>query len=230
MQELVSDYTIVIVTHNMQQAARVCDRTAFFTVDVHDDGSRHGYAGRVRPDRVDLHQPVRPADRGLRHGAVRMSRTSFHESLEQIEMNLLSMGELAGSVGPTAVEALVQHDDARPRRSSTTTTRSTSSTWRSTATSCDPRAPVAGRGGPPAGLGDHALQPPPGAGGRSGRQHREDLPAHRDESGSETMRPAARRDGHARGLDAPYRDGGVRAGATSTSRSSSRRWTTRWTG
>jgi phosphate transport system ATP-binding protein len=34
MQELVSDYTIVIVTHNMQQAARVSDRTAFFTVEV----------------------------------------------------------------------------------------------------------------------------------------------------------------------------------------------------
>ena len=42
MQELVADYTIVIVTHNMQQAARVSDRTAFFTVDVHDDGSRTG--------------------------------------------------------------------------------------------------------------------------------------------------------------------------------------------
>jgi phosphate transport system ATP-binding protein len=42
MQELVADYTIVIVTHNMQQAARVSDRTAFFTVEVHDDGSRTG--------------------------------------------------------------------------------------------------------------------------------------------------------------------------------------------
>jgi phosphate transport system ATP-binding protein len=42
MQELVSDYTIVIVTHNMQQAARVSDRTAFFTVDVSDDGHRTG--------------------------------------------------------------------------------------------------------------------------------------------------------------------------------------------
>ncbi|RLP70354.1 phosphate ABC transporter ATP-binding protein [Mycetocola manganoxydans] len=31
MQELRQDYTIVIVTHNMQQAARVADRTAFFT-------------------------------------------------------------------------------------------------------------------------------------------------------------------------------------------------------
>ncbi len=42
MAELRTDYTIIIVTHNMQQAARVSDRTAFFTVDVHDDGSRTG--------------------------------------------------------------------------------------------------------------------------------------------------------------------------------------------
>jgi len=32
MQELKSRYTIVIVTHNMQQATRVSDRTAFFSV------------------------------------------------------------------------------------------------------------------------------------------------------------------------------------------------------
>src|ERR687897_1504164 len=43
MQELVSEYTIVIVTHNLQQAARVSDRTAFFTVEVHEDtGQRTG--------------------------------------------------------------------------------------------------------------------------------------------------------------------------------------------
>jgi phosphate transport system ATP-binding protein len=34
MHELKSDYTIIIVTHNMQQAARVSDRTAFFTAEV----------------------------------------------------------------------------------------------------------------------------------------------------------------------------------------------------
>jgi phosphate transport system ATP-binding protein len=42
MQELVADYTIVIVTHNMQQAARVSDRTAFFTVELGEGGSRTG--------------------------------------------------------------------------------------------------------------------------------------------------------------------------------------------
>jgi phosphate transport system ATP-binding protein len=36
MLELREEYSIVIVTHNMQQAARVSDRTAFFTVDAED--------------------------------------------------------------------------------------------------------------------------------------------------------------------------------------------------
>nr|WP_255596275.1 phosphate ABC transporter ATP-binding protein PstB [Cellulomonas sp. C5510] len=42
MAELRERYTIVIVTHNMQQAARVADRTAFFTADVDAAGERHG--------------------------------------------------------------------------------------------------------------------------------------------------------------------------------------------
>ena len=40
MQDLKNDYTIVIVTHNMQQAARVSDMTAFFTAEVHGDEDR----------------------------------------------------------------------------------------------------------------------------------------------------------------------------------------------
>jgi len=39
MHELKREYTIVIVTHNMQQAARVADMTAFFSVMVEEDGS-----------------------------------------------------------------------------------------------------------------------------------------------------------------------------------------------
>ena len=42
MHELKHEYTIVIVTHNMQQAARVADMTAFFSVDVGADGKRTG--------------------------------------------------------------------------------------------------------------------------------------------------------------------------------------------
>lgn len=41
MHELKDEYAIVIVTHNMQQAARVADRTAFFTVEG-VDGQRSG--------------------------------------------------------------------------------------------------------------------------------------------------------------------------------------------
>jgi len=37
MQEIKDDYTIIIVTHNMQQAARVSDRTAFFTTEVNSE-------------------------------------------------------------------------------------------------------------------------------------------------------------------------------------------------
>ncbi len=40
MQEIKSKYTIVIVTHNMQQAGRVSDRTAFFTTEVNTESDR----------------------------------------------------------------------------------------------------------------------------------------------------------------------------------------------
>jgi phosphate transport system ATP-binding protein len=41
MHELKRHYTLVIVTHNMQQAARVADMTAFFSLEV-TEGARHG--------------------------------------------------------------------------------------------------------------------------------------------------------------------------------------------
>ena len=41
MHELKRDYTLVIVTHNMQQAARVADLTAFFSLEV-DETRRSG--------------------------------------------------------------------------------------------------------------------------------------------------------------------------------------------
>ena len=40
MQEIKDEYTIVIVTHNMQQAARVSDRVAFFTTEVNTESDR----------------------------------------------------------------------------------------------------------------------------------------------------------------------------------------------
>jgi phosphate transport system ATP-binding protein len=40
MQEIKKEYTIIIVTHNMQQAARVSDSTAFFTTETESTGDR----------------------------------------------------------------------------------------------------------------------------------------------------------------------------------------------
>jgi phosphate transport system ATP-binding protein len=40
MLEIKRQFTIIIVTHNMQQAARVSDRTAFFTTEVNEESDR----------------------------------------------------------------------------------------------------------------------------------------------------------------------------------------------
>ncbi len=42
-----------------------------------------------------------------------MSREHFHEQLERVELQLLSMGELASAAVQRSVEALVQHDDTK---------------------------------------------------------------------------------------------------------------------
>jgi len=48
MVELKKDYTIALVTHNMQQAIRVADTTAFFSVDI-SKGTRTGYLVEMGP-------------------------------------------------------------------------------------------------------------------------------------------------------------------------------------
>jgi phosphate transport system ATP-binding protein len=52
MFELKERYSIVIVTHNMQQAARVSDMTAFFTVEL-DQGEQHRTGRVVEYDATD---------------------------------------------------------------------------------------------------------------------------------------------------------------------------------
>jgi phosphate transport system ATP-binding protein len=43
LRDLAKDYTIVTVTHNMQQATRIADFTAFFNADADPKGKRFGY-------------------------------------------------------------------------------------------------------------------------------------------------------------------------------------------
>ena len=58
IEELKADYTIVIVTHNMQQAARVSDRTAFFNLKA---TGQPGRLVEVGPTRTIFEQPVQEA-------------------------------------------------------------------------------------------------------------------------------------------------------------------------
>jgi phosphate transport system ATP-binding protein len=58
MEELKRDYTIIIVTHNMQQAARVSDRTAFFTAEADEaTGARTGLLVEVNDTRKLFSNP-----------------------------------------------------------------------------------------------------------------------------------------------------------------------------
>ena len=68
--ELKADYTIVIVTHNMQQAARVSDRTAFFNLAA---TGRAGPADRDRRHGDDLLLAARAGHGGLHLGPLRLS-------------------------------------------------------------------------------------------------------------------------------------------------------------
>ena len=58
MRVLARDYTIIIVTHNMQQAARVSDRTAFFTAEVDQDNVRHGRLVEYAPTAAIFSNPA----------------------------------------------------------------------------------------------------------------------------------------------------------------------------
>ena len=115
MMELKQDYSIVIVTHNMQQAARVSDMTAFFTVELHDEGAPHRRGRRVRRDRQDLHEPGRQAHRGLRHRQVRLvpagsQRLHFQEELARLEEQALGALDLVVATLDRTLEALHHRD------------------------------------------------------------------------------------------------------------------------
>ena len=71
IQTLKETYTIVIVTHNMQQAARVAERTAFFNLSAI---GKPGPAGRDGRHAEDLLQPDRQAHRGLHLRPLRLGR------------------------------------------------------------------------------------------------------------------------------------------------------------
>jgi phosphate transport system ATP-binding protein len=63
IRDLSQEYTIIIVTHNMQQAARVADYTAFFNADATEEGKRTGYLVEFGPTQQIFNQPEQEATR-----------------------------------------------------------------------------------------------------------------------------------------------------------------------
>ena len=103
--ELKERVTIVIVTHNMQQAARVADTTVFML---------DGELVEVGADRQALHQPRRRAHRAVRDREVRLmateTRSQYQEELERLEASALDGLNLVNAALERTLEA-VEHQD-----------------------------------------------------------------------------------------------------------------------
>ena len=61
MQELKQKYTLIIVTHNMQQASRSADMTAFFNTELSDSGKRMGKLVEIDRTSVIFSSPKQTA-------------------------------------------------------------------------------------------------------------------------------------------------------------------------
>src|SRR5262249_38682545 len=103
---LKSRYTIVIVTHNMQQAARVSDVTAFFWLGKLVEADRNDKvfsapSQKLTEDYVTGRFGSMEAERVARH---------FQEELDQVKRRLLEMGGLAEEHVRLAIKGLVDRD------------------------------------------------------------------------------------------------------------------------
>lgn len=67
MVALKEKYTLAIVTHNMQQAQRVADQTAFFAVDI-SEGGRTGYLVEMGPTKELFDNPQQKLTQEYLHG------------------------------------------------------------------------------------------------------------------------------------------------------------------
>ncbi|BAP17402.1 phosphate ABC transporter ATP-binding protein PstB [cyanobacterium endosymbiont of Epithemia turgida] len=63
IHELKQQYTIVIVTHNMQQASRISDFTAFYNVEVTDKKEKVGYLAEYDETEIVFQNPAQETTR-----------------------------------------------------------------------------------------------------------------------------------------------------------------------
>lgn len=113
--ELKDRYTIVIVTHNMQQAARISDKTAFFLLgELVEMGDTERLFSTPVDKRTEDYISGRLVDR--RSNTMPSVRKSYDEELLQLDTLLARMGHEAGAAIESALTAL-RNDDIELARS-----------------------------------------------------------------------------------------------------------------
>lgn len=100
-QELKKDYTIVMVTHNMQQATRISDKTVFFLLgEIIEAGKTDELFSMPKDKRTEDY---------ITGGLVDM-RIRFDEQLKQLNKETINMGTMIEESIGDAVKALMKQD------------------------------------------------------------------------------------------------------------------------
>jgi phosphate transport system ATP-binding protein len=109
MVELKDEFSIVIVTHNMQQAARVSDRTAFLMVEL--DATEQNRWGRLVEYDETEKIFTNPADKRTEdYVSVEGVRVQYQEELERLEGSALDGLDMVSAALDRTMEA-IQHQD-----------------------------------------------------------------------------------------------------------------------
>ena len=136
-----------------------------------------------------------------------MPRSHFHEKLEEMEMELLTLGELAGNAVQNSVEAVMQQDDALAERVIAEDDEVDRLYIDLDQQMLAPRAAGARGGRPAPDLGRDPLEPAPGARRGPGGQRGQDAAGHARSARQRDDPATDRRDGAHRRRDGPRRDG-----------------------
>ena len=115
MNELKKNYTVVIVTHNMQQAARISDRTAFFLLgELVEVAPRTRSSARPGTSAPRTTSPAGSVNAG-RNKAMSI-RKQYDSDLEALKTALVEMGQNAAEAVENALEALCTADTAAAQK------------------------------------------------------------------------------------------------------------------
>ena len=109
INELKTEYTIVIVTHNMQQAARVSDYTGFFNIE---GTGKPGKLVEMDDTETIFSQPEGEGDRGLRVGPLRLGSFTLAKWIFVGSCRVRLRGEPPGSSmlsAPAHIPAITLH-------------------------------------------------------------------------------------------------------------------------